>query len=85
MAEICFGDLQFNASSANLLGSDGNDRGVFKGTFKGQPVAVKQFLVNGTASKISRHQDEQHWEKLLKLCDNNLVQYLQCSIQDDIR
>jgi hypothetical protein len=85
MAEICLGDLQFSASSANLLGSDGNGRGVFKGTFKGQPVAVKQFLVNGMDSKISRHQDEQQWKKLLNLRDNNLVQYLQCSIQDDIR
>ena len=85
MAEICFGDLQFSASSANLLGSDANGRGVFKGTFKGQPVAVKQFLVNSTDSQISGHQDEQHWERLLKLCYNNLVQYLQCSIQDDIR
>jgi hypothetical protein len=85
MAEICFGDLQFNASSANPLGSDSNGQGVFKGTFKGQPVAVKQFLVNSTDSKISRHQNEQHWEKLLNLRDNNLVQYLKCSIQDDIR
>jgi hypothetical protein len=85
MAELCFGDLLFSASSANLLGNHGNDRRVFKGNFKGQPVAVKQFLVNGTDSKISGHQDEQHWEKLLKLCDNNLVQYLQCSIQDDFR
>jgi hypothetical protein len=85
MAEIFLGDLQFSASSANLLGSDGNDRGVFKGTCKGLPVAVKKILVNGTDIQISRHQDEQHWEKLLKFCDNNLVQYLQCSIQDDIR
>ncbi len=85
MAEIFLGDLQFSASSANLLGSDGNGRGVFKGTFKGQPVAVKQFLVKHTDSQISRHQDGQHWEKLLNLRDNNLVQYLQCSIQDDTR
>jgi hypothetical protein len=85
MAELCSGDLKFSASSANLLGSDANGRGVFKGTFKGQPVAVKKFLVNGTDSQISRHQNEQHWEKLLNLRDNNLVQYLQCSIQDDIR
>jgi hypothetical protein len=86
MAELCFGDLQFSASSANLLGSDGNGQGVFKGTFKGQPAAVKQFLVNGTDSQISRRvEDEQHWERLLKLCYNNLVQYLHCSIQDDIR
>jgi hypothetical protein len=85
MAELCLGDLQFSVSSANLLGSDGNGLGVFKGTCKGLPVAVKKFLVNGTDSQISRHQDEQHWEKLLNLRDNNLVQYLQCSIQDDIR
>jgi hypothetical protein len=84
MTELCFGDLQFSASSANLLGSDSNGRGVFKGTFKGQPVAVKRCLVNGTDNQI-RHQDEQHWEKLLNLRYNNLVQYLQCSIQDDIR
>jgi hypothetical protein len=85
MAELCSGDLQFRASSANLLGSDGNGQGVFKGTFKGQPVAVKKFLVNSTDSQIIRHQDEQHWEKLLNLRDNNIVQYLKCSIQDDIR
>jgi hypothetical protein len=85
MAEICLGDLQFSASSANLLGRDVNGRGVFKGTFKDQPVAVKQFLVKHTDSQISRHQDGQHWEKFLKLRYNNLVQYLQCSIQDDIR
>jgi len=85
MAELCLGDLHFSASSAKLLGSDVNGRGVFKGTFKGQPIAVKQFLVNGTDSQISEHQDEQHWEKLLKLRDNNLVHYLQCSIQGDTR
>jgi hypothetical protein len=84
MAEICFGDLQFSASLANLLGSDGNGR-VFKGTFKSEPVAVKQFLVNNTDSQISGHQDEQHWEKLLKLSDNNIVQYLQFSIHNDTR
>jgi hypothetical protein len=60
MAEICLGDLQFSASLANLLGSDGNGR-VFKGTFKSEPVAVKQFVVNNTDSQISgHHQDEQH-------------------------
>jgi hypothetical protein len=85
MAELCLGDLQFSASSANVLGSDGNGQEVFKGTFKGQPVAVKKFLVKHTDSQISRHQDEQHWEKLLNLRDNNLVQNLQCSIQDDFR
>jgi hypothetical protein len=85
MAELCLGDLQLSASSANFLGSDGNGRGVFKGTFKGQPVAVKRFLVNSTDSPISGHQDEKHWEKFLKLRYNNLVQYLQCSIQDDFR
>ena len=84
MADLCLGDLQFSASSANLLGSDVNGR-VFKGTFKGELVAVKQLSVNSADSQISSPQDEQHWEKLIKLRCNNLVQYLQCSIQDDIR
>lgn len=71
------GDLQFSLSSDNLLGSDGNAGKVFKGTFNGEPVAVKKISLNCTDIP----QEEQHWEKLIKLQDEHLVSY-QCKVQD---
>ncbi len=74
---FCLGDLQF--SSDNLLRSD--DDGVFKGTFKGEPVAVKKLSLN--CPDIS--QDEQQLEKLTKLQNEHLVKYHQCMVQDNFR
>ncbi len=74
---FCLGDLQF--SSDNLLRSD--DDGVFKGTFKGESVAVKKLSLN--CPDIL--QDEQQWENLTKLQNEHLVKYHQCMVQDNFR
>ena len=57
-----------------------NDK-VFKGTFNSQSVAVKKFSFNCTNSK----KDEQHWERLIKLRDDHVIQYHQCSVQNGVR
>ncbi len=78
---FCLGDLQFILFSDNLLKSDDGNGKVFKGTFKGESVAVKKLSLN--CPDIS--QDEQQWENLTKLQNEHLVKYHQCMVHDNFR
>jgi hypothetical protein len=73
------GDLQFSLSSDKILGSGSNGK-VFKGTFKGESVAVKKFSLDSVIL-----QSEQHWETLIKLRNEHLVKYYECKVQDNVR
>jgi|688.fasta_scaffold1524901_1 hypothetical protein len=55
---------------------------VFKGTFNGQVVAVKIFLKNAPPTI---HQEDHHWEKLIKLRDDHVVQYHFFGIQNNVQ
>lgn len=69
--------------SESLVGSCSTNRVncyVFNGTFKGQSVAVKKFSLSSNI-----HKDEQHWDKLIKLRDDHVVQYLLCGVENNIR
>jgi hypothetical protein len=74
-----FLDLEFTESPVHRLGSKINGR-VFRGTFKSEAVAVKKL-----SPEINVPQDDQHWEKLIKLVDDHIVKYQQLSLQKEDR
>lgn len=51
--------------------------------FKDKAVAIKELLLGSCDADI--FQNEEHWKNLINLCDDNLVQYHQCSIKGEAR
>ncbi|KAI9561283.1 hypothetical protein GHT06_012239 [Daphnia sinensis] len=76
---LCFEDLQLNSSSS--LQCDGNNDNIFLRKIKGETLAVKKLapICDGVC------QQEDQWEKLIKLRDNHIVCYRQCVIHQDVR
>ncbi|KAI9561501.1 hypothetical protein GHT06_012459 [Daphnia sinensis] len=76
---LCFEDLQLNSSSS--LQCDGNNENIFLRKIKGETLAVKKLAP--TCDGVCQQEDQ--WEKLIKLRDNHIVCYRQCVIHQDVR
>ncbi|XP_046449231.1 uncharacterized protein LOC124197741 isoform X2 [Daphnia pulex] len=85
MSKLCFGEFPFNSCTVSLLRSDRNGR-ILKWNFKGKFVAVKKLLFNSDSYK-DQPSLKSHWEKLVQLRDEHLIQYLLLSNvkEDDVR
>lgn len=63
-----------------LLDKNHKNNSVFKGTFKGQSVAVKKIAIN-TATRL----EDDLWLKIVELKSDNVVTYYYCAIKDSFR
>uniref|UniRef100_A0A0P6FFW9 Ankyrin n=1 Tax=Daphnia magna TaxID=35525 RepID=A0A0P6FFW9_9CRUS len=76
---LCFEDQQLISFSS--LQCDGNNENIFLRKINGETLAIKKLAP--TCDGVGQQEDQ--WEKLIKLRDNHIVRYRQCVVHQDVR
>uniref|UniRef100_A0A0P4ZNA8 Ankyrin n=1 Tax=Daphnia magna TaxID=35525 RepID=A0A0P4ZNA8_9CRUS len=76
---LCFEDQQLISFSS--LQCEGNNENIFLRKINGETLAIKKLAP--TCDGVGQQEDQ--WEKLIKLRDNHIVRYRQCVVHQDVR
>ncbi|KAK4004534.1 hypothetical protein OUZ56_006268 [Daphnia magna] len=76
---LCFEGQQL--ISFSRLQCDGNNENIFLRKINGETLAIKKLAP--TCDGVGQQEDQ--WEKLIKLRDNHIVRYRQCVVHQDVR